>query len=170
MLPSTHPSLIGMDRLECREQVVSMLRDSGTYRGATAHLMRIAKCSRTGCVIEPMIYPQWFLRTKPLAEKVLSEGQEGNMANQEAKSSITPHWYRDEWEGWLGNIKDWCLSRQIWWGHRIPAWRVVERANDISETPGLQSERWIVALDNSRMDRYRTVKRNLEEVLSPNVH
>ena len=144
MLPSTHPSLTGVDRLQCRGKVVSMLRDSGTYRGATTHLMRIAKCSRTGCVIEPMIHPQWFLRTKPLAEKVLSKGKEG-----EAKLSITPHWYRDEWEGWLENIKDWCLSRQIWWGHRIPAWRVVEpqqRANSISETPGLQSERWIVAL------------------------
>lgn len=148
MLPSTHPSVVGMDRLECREQVVSMLGDS--YRNATTRSMRIVKCSRTGCVIEPMICPQWFLRTKPLAEKVLSKGrEESNMVNQTAKLSITPHWYRDEWQRWLENIKDWCLSRQIWWGHRIPAWRVVEprqQTNDISEIPGSQSERWIVAL------------------------
>jgi len=164
MLPSCHPDLVGMDRLHARQQVVNMIQQSGSYRGRSSHLMRVAQCSRTGCVIEPMLCPQWFLRMKPLADNVLSKGivtgRKDLEEGEEEDSSeiqgngllIRPYSYTTEWERWLEGIQDWCLSRQIWWGHRIPAWRVIDPAitssmgQSLDKIPGMQAERWVVGL------------------------
>lgn len=164
MLPSTHPDLVGIDRLHARSQVLDMLLKAGRYGGKDTHMMRLAHCSRTGCVIEPMLCPQWFLRAKPLADNVLSKGmvavREGLIEGVEEESAdiledkllIRPWWYRSEWQKWLEGMKDWCLSRQIWWGHRIPAWRVIDPKvhtkgdTDAYEFKELEAERWIVAL------------------------
>ncbi|RPB17880.1 hypothetical protein L211DRAFT_844278, partial [Terfezia boudieri ATCC MYA-4762] len=164
MLPSSHPDLVGMDRLHARQRVVDMIQEAGRYRGRNSHLMRVAQCSRTGCIIEPMLCPQWFLRMKPLADNVLSKGMvagredlaEGVGCVEEDSSEIhgseliiRPRSYRTEWKRWLEGIQDWCLSRQIWWGHRIPAWRVIDPAFQPpmdQEVPGMQAERWVIGL------------------------
>lgn len=164
MLPSSHPDLVGMDRLHTRQRVVDMIQEAKRYRGRDTHLMRVAQCSRTGCIIEPMLCPQWFLRMKPLADNVLSKGmvtrREDLAEDAEEDSSevhgdellIRPQSYRTEWKRWLEGIQDWCLSRQIWWGHRIPAWRVIDPAiqppmgQDPTKISRMQAERWVVGL------------------------
>lgn len=97
--------------------------------------MRVGRCERSGCIIEPFLQPQWYLSTKPLAEKALAQSKsQGLVIRPESP-------YSDEWKRWLEGIQDWCLSRQIWWGHRIPAYRVV--------TPEKVEERWIVAANET---------------------
>ncbi|CUS10562.1 unnamed protein product [Tuber aestivum] len=125
-------SLIGKDRLEARRLVVTLLESGNAYRGAKEHPTRIATCERSGCVIEPMMQPQWYLKMESLAKAVLKAGKSGSLR-------IKPdNPYRESWIKWLGETQDWCLSRQIWWGHRVPAYRVID---PIGKVPG----RWIVA-------------------------
>ncbi|PWW72091.1 hypothetical protein C7212DRAFT_354695 [Tuber magnatum] len=125
-------SLIGKDRLEARGLVVTLLEDRNAYRGAKEHSTRIATCERSGCVIEPMMQPQWYLRMKSLAKATLKATKSGVLR-------IRPdNPYRESWIRWLNETQDWCLSRQIWWGHRVPAYRVVD---PLGKVPG----RWIVA-------------------------
>ncbi|RPA86503.1 valyl-tRNA synthetase [Ascobolus immersus RN42] len=127
----TDSGVVGIDRLHARKRTVKALEEHGVYRGSKPHKMRLGKCSRSGDVIEPMLKPQWYLRTKPLAEKALELSENGGM-------TIRPDKFVGEWQRWLGGIRDWCLSRQIWWGHQIPAWQVVD-ASSASEG------RWIIA-------------------------
>lgn len=131
MLPSCgHEKIIGMDRLEARGQTIGLLKASGAYKGKKAHPMRVGICSRTGDIIEPVLVPQWYLQMKPLADKVLTLQQHYGLR-------ILPDRFMKEWTKWLEDIKDWCLSRQIWWGHRIPAYQVLSREG--------QELRWVVA-------------------------
>ena len=81
---------------------------------------------RSGDVIEPMIKPQWFLKTAPMYKRALEAVNEGRL-------KLTPGFYRKEWENWLTNDVDWCLSRQLWWGHRVPAWKVRFRWRNLKD-------------------------------------
>lgn len=147
LLPSCGiPSLIGIDRLHARKSFVKLLKDAGVYRGKRDHKMRVGKCERSGCIIEPLLQPQWYLSTKPLAEKVLAQSKLQELIIRPE----SPH--SDEWKRWLEGIHDWCLSRQIWWGHRIPAYRVV--------TPEKVEERWIVAADEAAAREQLTAEEN----------
>lgn len=103
--------IVGLDRLAVRDLVLEMLKSNGLYRGVVAHEMSIGRCSRTGDLIEQMVRPQWYLRMKPLAEKL----------HQRRSIKIGTRQHAIEWKRWLDNLQDWCLSRQIWWGHRVPA-------------------------------------------------
>ncbi|KAI5805623.1 tRNA synthetases class I-domain-containing protein [Peziza echinospora] len=152
------PFVAGMDRLAARIKTVYLLKTSGSYKGVTKHIMRIARCSRTGDVIEPMLLPQWFLRAKPLADKGRKTTRRLRMwilRDAQQKLLIKPFWFRNDWQNWLENMHDWCLSRQIWWGHRIPAWKVVdpEHPNNqkipTEELTDLDSSRWIVAFSEA---------------------
>ncbi|KAG0125985.1 tRNA synthetases class I-domain-containing protein [Tuber indicum] len=125
-------SLIGKDRLEARRLVVTLLEDRNVYRGAKEHPMRIATCERSGCVIEPMIRPQWYLKMESLAKATLEATRVGVLRIEPGDP------YRESWIKWLQETQDWCLSRQIWWGHRVPAYRVIDPSGKV---PG----RWIVA-------------------------
>lgn len=132
MLPACGvPSLIGYDRLHIRKRVIKLLEEAGAYRGSTPHALRVPVCSRSGSVIEPMLQPQWYLRMKPLAEKV-KEVTERDILTFVPESPNKLLWGR-----WLDGIQDWCLSRQIWWGHRIPAYQVVN--------PAGETVRWVAA-------------------------
>lgn len=147
ILPSCGiPSLVGIDRLHARKSVVKLLKDTGVYRGKRDHIMRVGKCERSGCIIEPLLRPQWYLSTKPLAEKALAQSKLQELIIR----PVSP--YSDEWQRWLGGIHDWCLSRQIWWGHRIPAYRVV--------TPEKVGERWIVAANETAAREQLTTEEN----------
>jgi len=104
-----------MDRFECREKILEDLQRSGLLEKVEPYRNAIGHCYRCKTVIEPLLSKQWFVKAGPLAEKAVQAVKEG-------KTRILP----SNWEGvyyeWMRNIKDWCVSRQIWWGHRIPAW------------------------------------------------
>jgi valyl-tRNA synthetase len=105
----------GLTVLEARKAVKAALADLGLERGSKPHKLQLPKSQRSGVVVEPMISTQWFLNTKPLAEAALAA-----VANGE--TVILPEEWRKTYDHWLNTIQDWCISRQLWWGHRIPAW------------------------------------------------
>ena len=105
----------GLDRYEARKRIVADLEARGDLVGSKPHDMLIGRCQRSNDVIEPRLKTQWFVRTKPLAEASLA-------ATRSGETRIMPERFEKVWEHWLTNIRDWNVSRQLWWGHRIPAW------------------------------------------------
>ncbi|MBZ4659017.1 MAG: valine--tRNA ligase [Desulfacinum sp.] len=105
----------GLDRYECRKRVVADLEAGGYLVKIDDHLHRVGHCYRCKSVVEPMQSLQWFVRTQPLAEKAMEAVRDG-------RTRIVPEKWEKDYFQWLENIEDWCVSRQIWWGHRIPAW------------------------------------------------
>lgn len=105
----------GLTVQQARRQVKQALAERGLERGSKPHKLQLPKSQRSGVVVEPMISTQWFLNTKPMAEKALAA-----VANGE--TVIVPQEWQKTYDHWLNNIQDWCISRQLWWGHRIPAW------------------------------------------------
>ncbi|CAN6453689.1 unnamed protein product [Victoria cruziana] len=131
----------GMLRFEARVAVVESLKRKGLYRGFKNNEMHLAICSRTNDVVEPMIKPQWFVSCNEMAKEAMDAVREG-------KIIITPKQFEAEWFRWLGNIRDWCVSRQLWWGHRIPAWYVTV-ADDTSDDFGVYNDHWVVGRDEA---------------------
>jgi len=105
----------GLDRYEAREQIVEQLRAIGLLVEVKDHPMTVPISQRSGTLIEPRLSDQWFLRIQPLADKAIAAVEEGHI-------QFTPDNYRKTYMEWMNNIHDWCISRQLWWGHRIPAW------------------------------------------------
>ena len=105
----------GLDRYVARDRILHELRERGDLDGTKAHEMVIGRCQRSNDVIEPRLKTQWFVRTEPLAAKALA-------ATREGRTRILPERFEKTWEHWMTNIRDWNVSRQLWWGHRIPAW------------------------------------------------
>ena len=105
----------GLDRYEARRRIVAALADSGDLAGERPHEMVIGRCQRSDDVVEPRLKTQWFIRTGPLAERALD-------ATRSGRTRILPERFEKTWEHWLTSIRDWNVSRQLWWGHRIPAW------------------------------------------------
>ena len=105
----------GLDRLEARKKVVADLEALGLYGGDEAHVHSVPHCYRCHTVVEPRLSLQWFVRMTPLAEPALAASRDGTI------SFTPPHW-KKVYETWMENIRDWCISRQLWWGHRIPVW------------------------------------------------
>ncbi len=105
----------GMDRFECREKILADLEEDGLLEKVESYQHAVGHCYRCKTMIEPLLSKQWFVKAGPLAEAA-------GRAVRKGKTRIYPA----NWEGvyfdWMDNIKDWCVSRQIWWGHRIPAW------------------------------------------------
>jgi valyl-tRNA synthetase len=105
----------GMDRKEARRAVKKALTEKGFARGTKPHTLTLPKCQRSGDVVEPMISTQWFLKMAGMAEKALEAVHSG-------KTEIIPAEWVKTYDHFLENIQDWCVSRQLWWGHQIPAW------------------------------------------------
>ncbi len=105
----------GLDRIVCRKKIVADLENLGLLIKADAHQHSIGKCYRCETIIEPYLSDQWFVKMKPLSEQALKVVQNGEI------KFYPEHWTK-VYEHWMGNIRDWCISRQLWWGHRIPAW------------------------------------------------
>jgi valyl-tRNA synthetase len=105
----------GMDRFEARAAIVADLAAAGDLEGERPHEMVIGRCQRSSDVIEPRLKTQWFIRTAPLAAAALE-------ATRGGRTRILPERFEKTWEHWLTTIRDWNVSRQLWWGHRIPAW------------------------------------------------
>ncbi|XP_077254177.1 valine--tRNA ligase, mitochondrial 1-like [Tasmannia lanceolata] len=138
----------GMPRFKARVAVAEALQKKGLYRGSQNNEMRLGICSRTNDVVEPMIRPQWFVNCNDMAKQAL----EAVMDENNKKIEIIPKQYEAEWKRWLENIRDWCISRQLWWGHRIPAWYVILEDDRLKEF-GVYNDHWVVG-------------RNEEEALS----
>jgi valyl-tRNA synthetase len=105
----------GLDRFECREKILDDLREAGLLEKTEPYRNAIGHCYRCKTMIEPLLSKQWFVRVAPLAEKAATAVKEGTTR------IVPPNWEAVYFE-WMNNIRDWCISRQIWWGHRIPAW------------------------------------------------
>ena len=105
----------GLDRFDARKQVVADLDAAGLLERVERHTLTIPRGDRTGAVIEPYLTDQWFVRAKPLAEPAIAAVRDGRIR------FVPENWARTYYN-WMEEIQDWCISRQIWWGHRIPAW------------------------------------------------
>jgi len=103
----------GQDRIKVRPALKGRLAELGLERGSEPHTMALGRCQRCGNIVEPLLSKQWFVKTRPLADKVIAKVDEMRF--------VPPNW-RAEFLRWMNNIHDWCVSRQLWWGHQIPAW------------------------------------------------
>ncbi|WKA07110.1 hypothetical protein VitviT2T_024974 [Vitis vinifera] len=134
------PEFAGMPRFKAREAVVAALHEKGLYKGAKDNEMRLGLCSRTKDVVEPLIKPQWYVSCSGIANEAL----DAVMDDENRKIEIIPKQYAADWKRWLENIRDWCVSRQLWWGHRIPAWYVTLEDDKMKEL-GAYTDHWVVA-------------------------
>ncbi len=107
--------LSGLDRYKAREEVVKRLEENGFIEKIEEYENSVGHCYRCRTVIEPYLSDQWFVKVKPLAEKAIAAVEEG-------KINFVPERWSKVYLQWMTNLKDWCISRQLWWGHRIPAW------------------------------------------------
>ena len=105
----------GLDRFEGRETIIEHLRRKGDLEAERPHQMVVGHCDRCGTVVEPRLSVQWFVRAKPLADRALASVREG-------RTRIIPAHFEKVYAHWMENIHDWAVGRQLWWGHRIPAW------------------------------------------------
>jgi valyl-tRNA synthetase len=105
----------GLDRFDCRKAVVKDLQEQGLLVKIEPYQHSVGHCYRCKTVVEPNLSKQWFVRVKPLAEKAIAAVESG-------QTRIIPEMWTNTYYDWMNNIRDWCVSRQIWWGHQIPAW------------------------------------------------
>jgi valyl-tRNA synthetase len=105
----------GLDRFEARKQIVAAFEAAGLLETIDDHALKVPKGDRSGTVIEPWLTDQWYVSTKPLAEKAIAAVESG-------ETQFVPKQYENMYFSWMRDIQDWCISRQLWWGHRIPAW------------------------------------------------
>ena len=121
----------GMDRFAARARIVSELEAAGLLEKVDDHPMSVGGCYRCKTVVEPYLSLQWYVKVAPLAERALDAVKSG-------KTRILPKQWENTYYDWMENIRDWCISRQIWWGHRIPAW-FCDHCDGVTvsmETPG----------------------------------
>jgi valyl-tRNA synthetase len=105
----------GLDRLECRKKLWADMKEAGLVIKEEAYTLNVPRSQRGGEIIEPMISEQWFVKIKPIAEPALIAVRDGTI-------KIVPEYFTKVYYNWMENIRDWCISRQLWWGHRIPVW------------------------------------------------
>jgi valyl-tRNA synthetase len=105
----------GLDRFVARKKIVADLEEMSLLAGIKDHVNNVGHCDRCKTVVEPRLSLQWFVKIQPLADKAIAAVKEGHIR-------FTPEMYGKTYLNWMENIHDWCISRQLWWGHRIPAW------------------------------------------------
>jgi len=119
----------GLDRYAARQEIVERLRASGQLEDERPHHMVVGHCERCGTVVEPRLSVQWFIRVKELAERALASVREG-------RTDVIPRHLEKVYAHWMENILDWAVGRQLWWGHRIPAWFCPDGHITVSDAVG----------------------------------
>jgi len=105
----------GLDRFEARKRVKAAIEEKGLARGSKPHVLPLGRCQRCETVLEPLLSDQWFVRIEPLARPAIEAVERG-------RTRFIPEPWTNTYMAWMRNIHDWCISRQLWWGHQIPAW------------------------------------------------
>ncbi len=130
----------GQDRMEARRNVLADLEAQGFLEKTESLLHSVGECQRCSTVVEPLLSEQWFVRIKPLADPAIAAVEQGQT------QFVPSNWSKTYYE-WMFNIRDWCISRQLWWGHRIPAWycddcaEMIVSRTDVHECPKCKSSR-----------------------------
>ncbi|KAL4444290.1 hypothetical protein ABPG75_012027 [Micractinium tetrahymenae] len=137
----------GQPRFKARVTVVEFLKEKGLFRGTLDNPMRLGLCSRSKDVIEPVLKPQWWVDCQQMAA-------DGCAAVRDGRLEIIPKEFETTWFRWMENIRDWCVSRQLWWGHRIPAYYILLEDEDEEQrgnpgAPSEQMDRWVVGRDEA---------------------
>jgi valyl-tRNA synthetase len=137
----------GMDRFECRKQIVKDLQEQGVLFKIEEHMHSVGHSERTGAVVEPYLSTQWFVKMQPLADEAIA------LQSKEEKVNFVPDRFENTYMRWMENIRDWCISRQLWWGHRIPAWYHKETGEVyVDHQPPADIENW--NQDNDVLDTW----------------
>ncbi|CAM3747726.1 valine--tRNA ligase [Mesobacillus zeae] len=137
----------GMDRFECRKQIVKDLQEEGILFKIEEHQHSVGHSERSGAVVEPYLSTQWFVKMQPLADEAIK------LQQQEDKANFVPDRFEKTYLHWMENIRDWCISRQLWWGHRIPAWYHNETGEVyVDHEPPSDIENW--SQDNDVLDTW----------------
>jgi len=145
----------GQPRFQARITVVDYLKEKGLFRGLEDNPMRLGICSRSKDVIEPVLKPQWWVDCQDMAAKACDVVRDGRL-------EIIPRDFEATWFRWMENIRDWCISRQLWWGHRIPAYYVSFKDGGNEEDGG---DSGVPGAPSERMDRW-VIGRTLEEAIA----
>ncbi|WVY97592.1 hypothetical protein V8G54_029743 [Vigna mungo] len=144
---------VGMPRFKARGAVTEALQKKGLYRGSENNEMRLGVCSRSNDVVEPMIKPQWYVSCNDLAKQALNAAVD----EENNRLELIPKQYLADWKRWLENIRDWCISRQLWWGHRVPAWYVTLE-DDVLQEFGAYNDHWVVARNEEEAQKVASQK------------
>ncbi|MGB8930279.1 MAG: valine--tRNA ligase [Anaeromyxobacteraceae bacterium] len=104
-----------LDRFEARKRVKELIAEQGLDRGSKPHVLPLGRCQRSQTVLEPLLSDQWYVRIEPLAKPAIEAVEQG-------RTRFVPEQWTNTYMAWMRNIHDWCISRQLWWGHQIPAW------------------------------------------------
>lgn len=131
-------SLAGLDRFVARKKIVAELEKMGQLEKVEDHVHSVGHSYRSHVPVEPYLSEQWFVKMKPLAKKALEAVENGTI------KFYPPGKFENTYRHWMNNIHDWCISRQLWWGHRIPVWYNEDGAYKVSKTdPSTQNEKWV---------------------------
>ena len=136
----------GLDRFECRKQLVKDLQEQGICINIEEHVHQVGHSERSGAVIEPYLSTQWFVAMKPLAEVAIAAQKNGTGVN------FVPDRFEKIYLNWIENVRDWCISRQLWWGHRIPAWYNEETGEIRVSSEDINEPGWVQ--DNDVLDTW----------------
>ncbi|XP_024864985.1 valine--tRNA ligase, mitochondrial isoform X3 [Kryptolebias marmoratus] len=153
MAPSCGRWLEGKKRFDARQLVLDALAEKKLFVGKQNHPMTLPVCSRSGDVIEPLLKKQWFVRCGKMAEKAIQAVEDGQL-------ELIPQHYSKTWKNWMSSISDWCISRQLWWGHQIPAYQVElpesttrpERLQEKVKEGNFDRREQLVAMEAQRKD------------------
>ena len=116
----------GMKRFTCRKIILERLKELGLYRETVNNPMVVPFCSRSKDIVEPMIKPQWYVKCSDMATAATEAVRSGEL-------KLIPEHHNKTWYHWMDGIRDWCVSRQLWWGHRIPAYQVTIKDGSIQQ-------------------------------------
>ncbi|EIE76038.1 hypothetical protein G6F46_004287 [Rhizopus delemar] len=129
----------GMKRFHIRKQITEDLKAKGLFVGVKENPMSVPVCSKSGDIIEPLMKPQWWVKCQGMADKAMKAVTDGEL-------KISPKVSEGDWFRWLGNINDWCISRQLWWGHRVPAYFIKIEGED---SDSMNDEMWVTGHDEA---------------------